>query len=148
MTAPSNRSPWPRCGASAAIFRGSEVLLIQRAKGAFTGLWSFPGGHIEPGEKAMDAARREVHEETGVVAEIQGVLDIHDVIMRTGNGDLQTHYVIAVYWGRWQSGEPAAASDSLASRFFSPDALTGLPMTDGSRALIEKARRLAAAHPS
>ena len=34
---------WPRCGASAAVFRGEAVLLIVRAKGALKGLWSLPG---------------------------------------------------------------------------------------------------------
>ena len=50
---------WPRCAASAAIFRGSTVLLVQRSKGALRGLWSLPGGHIEAGETARAAAVRE-----------------------------------------------------------------------------------------
>src|SRR5215470_13732542 len=61
---------WPRCGASAAVFRGEAVLLIVRAKGALKGLWSLPGGHIEPGETARAAALREVREETAVEADI------------------------------------------------------------------------------
>ena len=28
--------------------------------------WSLPKGHVEPGEKALDAARREIYEESGV----------------------------------------------------------------------------------
>ena len=51
---------FPRGAASAAIFRGDDVLLIQRGKGALKGCWSLPGGHIEPGEPARDAALREV----------------------------------------------------------------------------------------
>ena len=46
--APQRAPEWPRCAASAAIFRGSMVLLVQRGKGALKGLWSLPGGHIEP----------------------------------------------------------------------------------------------------
>ena len=30
--------------------------------------WEIPGGHIEPGEKPMEAAARELHEETGAEA--------------------------------------------------------------------------------
>ncbi len=145
MSFSSDRPHWPRCGASAAIFRNGEVLLIQRAKGAFTGLWSLPGGHIEPGEPAREAARREVGEETAIEAQIEGVLDIHDVILRDAAGALQTHYVIAVFWGRWLAGEPIAQSDSRASRFFPLAALEDLPMTAGSRELITRAAQLAGA---
>jgi 8-oxo-dGTP diphosphatase len=141
------RSEWPRCGASAAIFRDGEVLLIQRGKGAFKGLWSFPGGHIEPGETAREAARREVQEETGCDVELAGVLDVHDVILRSDDGALATHYVICVFWGRWLAGEPVAASDSLASRFWRLDELDRVPMTEGMPAFVRRAALLAEAMP-
>lgn len=140
----TRRSEWPRCGASAAIFRGGEVLLIQRGKGAFTGLWSFPGGHVEPGETAREAARREVMEETGIDATIRGVLDIHDVILRDAARVLKTHYVISVFWGTWNAGEPVAASDSRAAAFFPLDRIGGVPMTDGMAGFVSRAAVLAA----
>src|SRR2546430_10439078 len=91
---------WPRCGASAAVFRDGAVLLIERAKGALKGRWSLPGGHIEPGETARAAAVREVHEETGVEADIHGLVDIHEVILRKPDGTLLAHYLISVFCGR------------------------------------------------
>ena len=115
---------------------------MQRSKGAFTGLWSLPGGHIEPGERARDAALREVREETLVDAEILGLIDVHDVMARKPDGSVASHYLLAVYHGRWLSGEPAAASDSRASQFYSLDQLDGLPMTDGARAFIQRAIEL------
>jgi 8-oxo-dGTP diphosphatase len=134
------REGWPRCGASAAILRGSqEILLIQRGKGAFTGLWSLPGGHVEPGETARHAARREVLEETGIDAEIGGLLDVHDVIVRGEADEIKAHYMIAVFWGRWLTGDPVALSDSRASRFWRLDELESLPMTPGTLALIRRA---------
>lgn len=138
-----DRPHWPRCAASAVIFRHCEVLLIQRAKGTFTGLWSLPGGHIEPGERAIDAARREVLEETTVEAHINGLLDVHDVIHRRDDGSLAAHYVLAVYWGSWQAGEPVAASDSLASRFFPLAAIEDLSIIEGTRQYIARAAALA-----
>jgi len=131
---------WPRGAASAAIFRGSEVLLIQRGKdGPLRGLWSLPGGRIEPGEPVRAAALREVLEETGVVAELAGTLDIHDVIRRDLAGDLVSHYVLAVFYGRWISGEPIAGDDALAASFVALDAVHELHMTDGAADLVRRA---------
>ncbi len=136
---PKVRPHWPRCGASAVILRGADVLLMQRAKGTFTGLWSLPGGHVEPGEKARDAARREVHEETLIEAEILGLIDVHDVISRTPEGEIAAHYLLAVFHGQWRAGEAQAASDSRASRFWPLAEIDTLPMTDGARAFIHRA---------
>jgi ADP-ribose pyrophosphatase YjhB (NUDIX family) len=130
---------WPRCGASAAVFRDGAVLLIERAKGALKGLWSLPGGHIEPGETARAAAVREVHEETGVEADMVGLVDIHDVILRGADGVLVAHYLITVFCGRWRAGEPAAGSDASAARFVRIGDIESFPLTDGAAQLIRRA---------
>jgi 8-oxo-dGTP diphosphatase len=130
---------WPRCGASAAIFRDGGVLLIERAKGALKRRWSLPGGHIEPGETARDAAAREVAEETGIEAAIHGLVDIHDVILRGADGALLAHYLIAVFCGRWRAGEPIAGSDASAARFVRIGDIEDYPLTDGAALLIRRA---------
>jgi 8-oxo-dGTP diphosphatase len=130
---------WPRCGASAAVFRGEAVLLIVRAKGALKGLWSLPGGHIEPGETARAAAQREVLEETGVEADIDALVDVHDVILRSAEGALSAHYLIAVFCGRWRRGEPNAGSDAFLARFVPLGDVEGLELTDGAAPLIRRA---------
>ncbi|TRD22646.1 (deoxy)nucleoside triphosphate pyrophosphohydrolase [Palleronia caenipelagi] len=44
-----------------------RVLLAQRPEGkSMAGLWEFPGGKIEPGERPEDALIRELHEELGI----------------------------------------------------------------------------------
>lgn len=140
MNEPGERyAGWPRAAASAAIFRGREVLLVERGKGNLEGWWSLPGGHIEPGERARDAARREVHEETGIVAVITGLVDVHDVIFHAADGALRTHYVLSVYVGRWESGEPLAASDARTAQFVPFDGLAAVKLTEGARDLILKA---------
>jgi dihydroneopterin triphosphate diphosphatase len=44
----------------------AEVLLLRRAGGVFAGAWTFVMGGVEDGERATDAARRELFEETGL----------------------------------------------------------------------------------
>jgi 8-oxo-dGTP diphosphatase len=133
---------WPRCAASAAIFRGSAVLLVQRGKGALRERWSLPGGHIEPGETAKAAALREVREETGVEAELDSLVDVHDVILRRTDGGLLAHYVIAVFCGSWRAGEPRPGDDELAARFVpltDIDDTARYRLTDGAAVLIRRA---------
>ena len=122
------------------MFRGDEVLLVERGKGAARGTWSLPGGHIEPGERAEAAAVREVGEETGVTIVIDGLVDVHDVLIRAKDGALEAHYVLAVYRGRQVAGEPRAASDAAAARFVTPVLLQDLPLTPGALELIGRAR--------
>ncbi|MGH3470758.1 MAG: NUDIX hydrolase [Nocardioidaceae bacterium] len=56
---------------------GGRIVLIQRGHAPSQGLWSIPGGRIEPGESLAEATRREVREETGldvVVGEVAGTV--------------------------------------------------------------------------
>jgi len=133
---------WPKAAASAVIFRGDSVLLVERGKPPVSGVWSLPGGHIEPGERAADAARREVTEETGITADLLGLVDVHDVILRNQSGDLRAHYVLAVFYGRWKAGEPSAASDCRNAGFVSLDELGKYHLTDGAERIIQAAHRL------
>lgn len=50
------------------VVEGARVLLIRKKRGLGAGKVNAPGGRIEPGETALDAAVREVEEEVGVVA--------------------------------------------------------------------------------
>jgi 8-oxo-dGTP diphosphatase len=49
---------------------GGEFLLAQRPEGkVYAGYWEFPGGKVEPGEPAINALARELHEELGIEVE-------------------------------------------------------------------------------
>lgn len=51
---------------AAIIKRDNEIMIAQRIKGEFKGMWEFPGGKIETGETAEQALKREIMEEMEV----------------------------------------------------------------------------------
>src|SRR5688572_29841453 len=60
--------------AMVVVRRGHRFLLTQEQK--YGSRWSIPGGRVEPGESMVQAAQREVLEETGVPVRIDGILRI------------------------------------------------------------------------
>jgi 8-oxo-dGTP diphosphatase len=136
---PTQSNHFPRSGVSAAVFRNGRVLLVQRANPPFQDMWTLPGGHIEAGEQARVAARRELLEETGIEANLEGVVDVADVILRRDDGALDRHYVLAVYYGRWLNGEARPSSDARALRWVKLTELDQLQLTDGAHRIILEA---------
>jgi 8-oxo-dGTP diphosphatase len=56
--------------AAVLVDEAGRLLLARRPEGkAHAGLWEFPGGKREPGEAALTALRRELHEELGIALE-------------------------------------------------------------------------------
>jgi 8-oxo-dGTP pyrophosphatase MutT (NUDIX family) len=57
--------------AGGVVVRGEQVVVIVPTRRASDGtrVLALPKGHVDPGETAMQAAEREVREETGIVAE-------------------------------------------------------------------------------
>lgn len=54
-------------GVSIIPYREGKFAVSRRlSKIGNAGLWQFPGGHVEPGEPTLDAAMRELREETGL----------------------------------------------------------------------------------
>ena len=115
--------------------RGDEVLLIRRGRPPRQGEWSLPGGRIEAGERAMDAALRELREETGVEAEIIGLIDVVDGLFPEAG----RHYVLIDYAARWLSGEPVAGDDALEAVFHPIDAVGEIVGWEETRRVIEAA---------
>jgi ADP-ribose pyrophosphatase YjhB (NUDIX family) len=54
------------CVGAVVLDDAGRLLLIRRGREPSRGLWSVPGGRVEPGESGQEAVRREVLEETGL----------------------------------------------------------------------------------
>jgi ADP-ribose pyrophosphatase YjhB (NUDIX family) len=55
------------CVGAVVLDDAGRLLLVRRRNAPGRGLWSVPGGRVEPGESLAEAVEREVHEETGLV---------------------------------------------------------------------------------
>ena len=135
MAAPTH----PTLAASVAVFRGPRVLLARRGANPGHGLWSLPGGRVEPGETMAEAAIRELMEEVKVVARIIGLAAMLDLIVRDGTGALQSHFVVAAHAGLWQANEPEPGAEALEVGWFLPQEIDRLATTDKLAQVVAKA---------
>ncbi len=115
----------------AVVVRGAgsdtRALIVQRAQQPNAGRWGFPGGVLELGETVAEGAMRELAEETGILAEPAGILNVHDAVSRDVEGRVQFHYVLIAVRGIWRSGEGVAADDAAATAWVSrADIIAGL----------------------
>ncbi len=120
-----------RDGASMVLLKENKVLLVRRGRVPFAGLWSLPGGKTERGETPREAARREIEEETGIEADVEGVLDRVTV---AAPGDAS--YRLTVFYGRPVGGSLKTGGDAEAAEWVHLDDIDARPMTPGTIDLI------------
>lgn len=118
--------------ASVIVLKRDAVCLVRRKAPPMAGLWSFPGGRLEPGETPADAARRELAEETGLSV---GQLVPLGAFDPAGEGAIELN----VFAARWRGGEPVAASDAAEASFFPLQVLADMPLTTGARGWLANA---------
>jgi 8-oxo-dGTP diphosphatase len=97
--------PVVRIGVQAVIRDGDQILLGRRANTFGRGTWGLPGGHIEPGEKVLAAAAREVREETGLEVGKMRIACITDP-QATANHHMQIGVEVLEYAGEIRILEP------------------------------------------
>jgi len=124
-----------REGASIAVFKDRKVLLVKRGRPPFAGLWSLPGGKREGEEAPREAARRELKEETGIEADVEGVVDMVK-IPRDEEDSGGTTYRLTVFYGRPTGGILEPGGDAVAAEWVHLDDVEALPMTEGTADLI------------
>jgi 8-oxo-dGTP diphosphatase len=95
-----------------------RLLLVQRAHEPGRGLWSVPGGRVEPGEDDATALVREMAEETGLVVQ-PGAL-----VGRVHRG----RFEIADYRCNVVGGSLLAGDDAMDARWCDAAALAELPL--------------------
>jgi len=125
--------------------RGDSVLLLKllpkngKVTG-WTGKYNGIGGHLERGEDALAAARRELFEEAGLRAELRlcGTL-IVDTGQNPGIG-------LFIFTGEAEVGEPVA-SDEGTPEFVPWDRLGALPLVEDGPAILERIRRMRPGDP-
>ncbi|MGD9932581.1 MAG: NUDIX hydrolase [Dehalococcoidia bacterium] len=106
-------------GASVVLWRGNEILLMKRTGGVGAGGWFLPGGHIEGDERPLDAAVREVREETGIELDPEG-LSLAEAMTYPGV-DGTAH--LFVYNARCPEGARAEINgEHFVARWYTPDA--------------------------
>lgn len=101
----------PKLAALAVVIHNNQVLLVRRRNEPDARLWGFPGGHVDLGETALDAAVRELHEETGVTGRAADYLTNIDVIVEDADGHVQFHFLLAAVLCIYIGGDPVANDD-------------------------------------
>ena len=133
---------YPRVGVGAIVLHDSRVLLVKRGQAPGLGLWSVPGGLVDLGETTVEAARREVEEETGLKVRIAGLVGVLDRVTRDAEGRVRYHWVLIDYLAVPESIDTlTAGSDAAEVRWVTIEEVDRLPITEG---LVDMIRRAAA----
>src|SRR5262245_11457025 len=78
MPPPARYNTGYNVGVGGAVVHDGRLLLVRRASRRGRGNWQVPGGFIEPDETVEQAVIREVVEEAGVTAEVEGILGLRN----------------------------------------------------------------------
>jgi ADP-ribose pyrophosphatase YjhB (NUDIX family) len=119
--------------------RDGKVLVVRRARTPALNLYTLPGGVVEAGETLMEAAAREVREETALEIEPVALAGHREVVVRDGDGKVERHFVILCFAARWLSGEPVLNEEVDDARWVAPSELAALRTTEGLAEIVDAA---------
>jgi ADP-ribose pyrophosphatase YjhB (NUDIX family) len=121
--------------ASVALLHREKVLLIQRARAPWLGMWSLPGGRLEAGEDAETCATRELQEELGLA-----VYALRPVTRLTLGEE--GRFLLQVFATEAFEGEIMPSDEIAAFQWISPHQSSSLPTTPQLGDVLERAFRL------
>jgi 8-oxo-dGTP diphosphatase len=108
----------PKVAAGVLAERDSKVLLVKRRYEPRQGDWALPAGFVEIDEGPVQAALRELTEETGLIGRIRGIIGTYHI-----RSDPRGPIVTILYHAQIVGGELQAGDDAAEVRFFTPDEL-------------------------
>lgn len=115
------------------VVNDEGAILLQRRRD--TGQWALPGGAQDIGESAAECAVRECLEETGILAEVTGLLGVysnpHHIVAYT-DGEIRQQFEVA-YIGRPIEGEPTINDEADGVRWVMPSDLDGYDIHESMR---------------
>ena len=118
--------PLLTAGATIIVAKDNKILLNLRSD---TNTWGIPGGALELGETLEDTVRRELHEETGLIAKKFTLLNVfsgNDFYFEYPNGD-KLYSVIALFKAEDVSGDLTINDDeSIELAYFGLDEMPQL----------------------
>ena len=120
----------PKVAAAALIERDGRVLLVRRANEPQRGLWTLPAGFVDAGEDPRRAAERECLEETGLRAQVVGLVDV-----LPGQEHGRGAHIVIVYKAVITGGELSPGDDVDQADFFERDKLPPLAFRTTRQAL-------------
>jgi 8-oxo-dGTP diphosphatase len=100
-----------------------SVLLIQRDKAPFEGCWAIPGGFVDMDETLLNAAKRELKEETGIEGVDLEMLGVFDEPLRDPRGRTVSVAYLGITTIKFQ---PVAADDARNAEWFNINNLPDL----------------------
>ena len=108
--------------AAGLVYKDGKVLLIRSARRG----WEFPGGVVEQGEEILDSLKREIYEESGIIAEPRFLAGIYQrLTMKPGYGPLEGMMipptVNLVFICTYADGEACISDESVEAGWFTPD---------------------------
>lgn len=107
----------------AILEKDGKILLIKEAdKGFDQGKWSHPAGWIDVGENPIEAAKREVKEESGYDFEPTALLGIYSLVRKDRTDRLPEvpHAIKLLFVGNISEKQSALAEDSAETKWFTP----------------------------
>ena len=105
----------PSVAVDCIVFRGDKILLVKRGGHPYRGRLALPGGFIEEGESAEQAAVRELMEETGLTATHLRQFGFASTPKR----DPRDWNISLVFTAQWERGEPIGGDDAEKAHFAS-----------------------------